>query len=202
MHFLLKTIIALAAALVSAHGHPKDRGNDLHCPEDFHVGFVHNSYTFNAPVPKFTDITKSFYDASWYGGAVVSNTTGTDNVPGATRAGDLNGYFFETLTAYSSGPSHLEYTLRGDPYTFTPPNSTAFPTVRFAGYVEALRIEGICSGRATYIDVITYICSADEVAGYDWWYTAHQGVFPGLAAKVGATVMAGDCPAEGHCSKD
>ncbi|KAJ7022109.1 hypothetical protein C8F04DRAFT_245776 [Mycena alexandri] len=200
MHFLVKTLFVLPL-LASAYARRKDYGNDLHCPEDFHVGFVHNSYTYNAPVDKFTNITKSFYDVSWYGGAVVSKTTGTDNVPGATRAGNLDGYFLETLTAYSFGPSGLEYTVRGDPFTYALPNSTAVP-VRFSGYVEALRIQGICSGRATYIDVITYVCSADKVTGYDWWYTAHEGVFPALAAKMGATVMAGDCPQETRCYKD
>ncbi|KAJ7742890.1 hypothetical protein B0H16DRAFT_1019435 [Mycena metata] len=191
MNFLVKTVFFLPL-LASSHAHRKDYGNDLRCPEDFHVGFVHNRYAYNAPVDKFTTITKSFYDALWYGGAVVSKTSGTDNVPGATRAGNLDGYFHETLTAYSFHPSALEYTIRGDPYTYAPPNSTAAP-VRFASYSETMRIESSCSGRATYIDLITYICSADKVTGYDWWYTAHESVFPALAAKVGATVMAGDC---------
>ncbi|KAJ7742888.1 hypothetical protein B0H16DRAFT_1890187 [Mycena metata] len=189
--FFLKALSSLVLT-ASVHAQHTERGNDLHCPEGFDVGFVHDSYTFNAPVHKFTDPTKSFFDISWYG-ITLTNTTGTDNVPGATRSGSLDGgYFHETLTAYSVHPSALEYTVRGDPYTYAPPNSTAAP-LAFAGYVETTRIESICSGRATYIDLISYICSADQVAGYDFAHKLHQGVFPALAEPVGATVMAGDC---------
>ncbi|KAJ7022879.1 hypothetical protein C8F04DRAFT_1272072 [Mycena alexandri] len=90
-------------------------------------------------------------------GATVINTTGTDNVPGTTRSGD-----------FADRPYHE--TL-----------------IAFAGYLETLRFESICSSRTTYIDVITYICSAGKIAGYDLWYTLHQSVFPALVAQAGAT---------------
>ncbi|KAJ7181048.1 hypothetical protein C8R46DRAFT_1071306 [Mycena filopes] len=193
MRFLSTPFAALI--LLSSVTAYKSQGYELDvpCPEGFLDGFVHNSYTYNAPPQKFINITKS-YDASWYGGAVVSNTTGTDNVPGATRAGNLDGDFFETLTAYSSGPAHLEYSYRGAPYTFTMPNSTAPSNVQFSSYGETFRFEGICSGRATYIDVITYMCSVDQTAGYDWWFGGHQGIFSAVAERVGATEFMGNCP--------
>ncbi|KAJ7181041.1 hypothetical protein C8R46DRAFT_1211326 [Mycena filopes] len=192
----LSTPFAALILLSSVNAVPLERaleqGNDLHCPEGFHAGFVHNSYTYNVSADKFIDITKSFYDNSWYG-AVVNSTTGTDNVVGATRAGNANGDFNETLTAYSLQPSALEYTYLGAPYTYTPTNSTA-ATVHYASYAETLRVESVCDGRATYLDIIEYLCSAEQVPGYDLGFLAHEIVFPALAARVGATAMDGDCP--------
>ncbi|KAJ7816091.1 hypothetical protein B0H14DRAFT_2845416 [Mycena olivaceomarginata] len=145
-------------------------------------------YTYNAPVDKFTNLTKSFFELKWYAGAIVSNTTGTDNVPGATRSGPLGGtaVFNETLTMYSMHPDEFTFSFHGAPYVFGGQHVTA--------YAETMRFEGICSGKATYIDVITYLCSNDSIAVYDATYTAHMVSFQGLATSVGATVMAGDCP--------
>lgn len=48
------------------HGSVEHVPHDIHCPEHSQVGFVHNSYTYNAPLHEFTDITKSFFDIQWY----------------------------------------------------------------------------------------------------------------------------------------
>ncbi|KAJ7117581.1 hypothetical protein C8R44DRAFT_791042 [Mycena epipterygia] len=165
--------------------------NDLHCPKGSYTGFVHNSYAYNAPLHKFTDITKSFFHEVWYANTHVSNTTGTDNVPGATRAGYFVGHFNETLTAYLLRPDELSYTYHGRPYTFAAPNRRP---IYFPRYAETLRFMSICGGRATFIDVNTYLCSDDQIAAHDVWYSTHMTTFKGLAVKVGATVLAGDCP--------
>ncbi|KAJ7250509.1 hypothetical protein B0H12DRAFT_1234387 [Mycena haematopus] len=156
-------------------GSPHPVTDDIHCPTDAYTSFIHNSYTYKAPLHKFTNITKSFFDISWYAGTIVTNTTGTDNVPGATRSGPYAGTTYnETLTAID--------TTRPDALEFSD------PAVR-----EHLRW--------TYIDVITYLCSDNQLAVYTTWYMIHMSAFAALAAKLGAPIMAGDCPQESHCYK-
>ncbi|KAF8216920.1 hypothetical protein K438DRAFT_1704054 [Mycena galopus ATCC 62051] len=166
--------------------------NDIPCPADSSAGFVHNSYTYIAPLFKFMNITESFFDESWYAGTIVTNTTGTDNVPGATRAGPFGtATFNETLTMYHKSSDALMYSFHGKGVILSPPNQR---TYRFDGYAETMRLESICDGSATYIDLITYLCSNDSAAAYDLWYTTHMSTFETMAAKLGAPVLAGDCP--------
>ncbi|KAJ7088550.1 hypothetical protein C8R43DRAFT_1050737, partial [Mycena crocata] len=123
----------------------------------------------------------------WDGGFPATSTTGVDNIPGATRGGVFaGGAFNETLTMYLARPDALEFTLHGIGGTFA--------HVRLDGYAETARFESICSGRATYIVVVTYVCSPDQAAAYDFWYTSHMDVFEALATRIGTTVLAGDCP--------
>ncbi|KAJ7918669.1 hypothetical protein B0H13DRAFT_2435201 [Mycena leptocephala] len=166
---------------------------DIRCPSNSHVGFLHNSYTYNAPLYKFTNITGSFFDSSWYvRGIPTITTTGIDNVPGATRAGVVgNSTFNETLTMYSMYPDALIYSYHGQPITYVLPN---VPPAHFYGYAETMRFESICGGKATYIDLLSYMCSNDQVAAYNLWYLDHMSTFEGMAANLGATVLAGDCP--------
>ncbi|KAJ6570534.1 hypothetical protein DFH09DRAFT_1313131 [Mycena vulgaris] len=90
---------------------------NLRCPKGSYPNFVHNSYTYNTPLAKFTNITKSFFDIAWYGSA--SKMTGTDNVPGATCGGNSTGsWYTDTLAAYLAHPDVLEYTIHGDPFFF------------------------------------------------------------------------------------
>ncbi|KAF8216918.1 hypothetical protein K438DRAFT_1953805 [Mycena galopus ATCC 62051] len=172
-----------------------DVSNDIACPADSSAGFVHNSYTYIAPLSKFTNITESFFDLSWYAGTIVTNTTGTDNVPGATRSGPFAGAtaYNETLTMYHRRSDGLMYSFHGKGLTYSPPNQRPY---RFDGYAETMRLESICDGSATYIDLITYLCSNDSTAAYDLWYTIHMSTFQTMAAKIGAPVLAGDCPRE------
>jgi hypothetical protein len=123
----------------------------------------------------------------------VSNTTGTDNVPGATRSGPLvgNNVFNETLTMYSAHPDALMYTYHGKAVTYPAPNGSP---VYFHGYAETMRLDSICDGKGTYIDLITWVCADEQIAAYNIWYTAHASSFEGMAAGLGATVLAGDCP--------
>ncbi|KAJ6570528.1 hypothetical protein DFH09DRAFT_1362658 [Mycena vulgaris] len=196
MHFtpLSKTLcVALLCLIFPARGHeshyPVVR-NDLHCPKGLYTGFVQNSYTYNRPLHKFTNITGSFFDPSWYG-APATNTTGIDNVPGATRSGSFGGStFHETLTMYFAGPDVLMSTVHGKPWINVAPNQTP---LQFGDYVETIRFQSICGGKATYIDVISYLCSDDQTAAYNLTYTDHMVYFETLAANIGATVLAGDC---------
>ncbi|KAJ7711453.1 hypothetical protein B0H16DRAFT_1745192 [Mycena metata] len=106
------------------------------------------------------------------GGLLTTAMTGTDNVPGATRFGPVdkhNSKFTYALPGFHHSPAHID------------------------AYAETMRFESICAGRATYIDLLTYICSNDTATAYKVWYTAHMFVFPALAADLGATVLAGDC---------
>lgn len=73
MHFalLLKTLSVVLLGLASAArshelSHHPSVQNDLHCTKGMHAGFIHNSYTYNAPLHEFTNITGSFFDAAWY----------------------------------------------------------------------------------------------------------------------------------------
>ncbi|KAJ7108861.1 hypothetical protein C8R43DRAFT_1139915 [Mycena crocata] len=184
------TVAALCLVLSLAHEHHSTR-NDIHCPEGSQTTFLHNSYTYIAPLHKFTNITSSFFDILWYGNSPTNSTEGTDNTPGAVRVGlfGTGGTWRETLKAYTSQPDVLEYTYHGIPTTWGSVN-----TVEFGPYAETMRLESICGGRATFIDLITYICSPDQTKAYDLWYVLHMATFQGLATQVGATVMAGDCP--------
>ncbi|KAJ7312399.1 hypothetical protein DFH08DRAFT_973477 [Mycena albidolilacea] len=143
--FLLARVLSVAILLLSNRAHGHVMGNDIQCPAGSHASFVHNSYTYNAPLHKFTNITKSWFN-------IQCNTTGTDGVPGTTRSGVFGGApFNETLTMYDR--PHLgafAYSFHGDALTYSPPNKSA---VHFDGYAETMRLEGICNGRATYIDI-------------------------------------------------
>jgi hypothetical protein len=41
--------------------------DDPHCAPGMHAVFVQNAAQFDAPLHKFTKITESFFDDSWYG---------------------------------------------------------------------------------------------------------------------------------------
>ncbi|KAJ6563277.1 hypothetical protein DFH09DRAFT_920304 [Mycena vulgaris] len=168
------------------------RHNDLHCPEGYGVSFVHNSYTYNAPFHAFTNLTSSFYNIVWTGGVPAAQTTGTDNVPGATRSGPwFGGVFNETLTMYHLDDELYIWTYHGAAYTYAPAGQT--PT-HLAAYAETTRFESICSGTATYIDIHTYLCSDNPTVTYSLLYTLHMVTFQDLAQSANATVLGGDCP--------
>ncbi|KAJ6549080.1 hypothetical protein DFH09DRAFT_1281536 [Mycena vulgaris] len=172
--------------------------DDLQCPRGYSPTFLHNSYTYNAPLSKFTDITKSFFAIQWYpyadskGGATVTGTAGTDNVPGATRAGVFGGApFNETLTAYSTRSDGMAYTMHGImPLSIAVGNPRP---LRVASYAETKRFQSICGGKATYIDLITWLCSDDQITAYSAFYNTHMSTVQNLAATIGTTVLAGDC---------
>ncbi|KAJ6456100.1 hypothetical protein C8R45DRAFT_943767 [Mycena sanguinolenta] len=117
--------------------------NDIHCPTASYTTFVHNSYAYVAPVHKFTAVTQSFFDNSWYDNSVVTNTTGTDNVPGATRSGTYGGSpYSDTLTMYTAHPDALVFSYRStEPITY--------PALRIYAYAETTQFASICGGEAT-----------------------------------------------------
>jgi hypothetical protein len=92
---------------------------------------------------------------------------------------------------YSMYPDALIYSYHGQPITYALPN---VPPAHFYGYAETMRFESICGGKATYIDLLSYMCSNDQVAAYNLWYLDHMSTFEGMAANLGATVLAGDYP--------
>ncbi|KAJ7625591.1 hypothetical protein FB45DRAFT_1060263 [Roridomyces roridus] len=147
MHFSALAILATCLFFNAVRGHEEYSPSDIRCPKGSHNVFVHNSYTYIAPLREFTDLTGSFFNLTWYAGSTVSKTTGEDNVPGATRSGPaLGGRFDEELIAITAHPDDkFEYTYHGEPATFN--------GVDYEGYVETLRFESICGGKATYIDV-------------------------------------------------
>ncbi|KAJ7631407.1 hypothetical protein DFH06DRAFT_703294 [Mycena polygramma] len=158
---LLSLITAIDFAFVPTNVHSYYVRDDIHCPKGSKVGFFHNAYSYNAPLPKFTNITGSFFHIAWYGGSPATNTAGTDNVPGATRSGSWDGGSFnQTLTMYSMHSDALAYTYHGEPFNYAPRNG---PHLYFARYIETIRFESICGGKATYIAVLAYLCSDDQV---------------------------------------
>ncbi|KAJ7625592.1 hypothetical protein FB45DRAFT_1060264 [Roridomyces roridus] len=187
MYFSALAILATCLFLNLVHGHEVYSPSDIRCPKGSLNIFVHNSYTYLAPLDEFTDVTGSFFNLTWYANTPVNETTGEDNVPGATRSGPwLGGIFHEVLTAITAHPDDkFEYTYQGEPATFN--------GVDFEGYVETLRFESICGGKATYIDVLTYACSRQQIVAYSDWYGLHDSAFPSLAASVGARIFNGDC---------
>ncbi|KAJ7625589.1 hypothetical protein FB45DRAFT_835856 [Roridomyces roridus] len=184
----LSSFAIFAAFLVTGQAYPYVP-SDIHCPSGSHHGFLHNSYTYLAPLHKFTAITGSFFNVTWYANTIVNATTGMDNVPGATRSGPASAEtsFHETLTAFTSYPGDmLEYTYHGA--------ATSDNGVDLEGYAETLRFRSICGGKATYMDIVTYFCSRQRIAAYDIFYQGHLVSFPGIATEIGAPVFEGDCP--------
>jgi hypothetical protein len=115
-----------------------------------------------------------------------------DNVPGATRAGHWRGSAFnETLTMYSKHMDAYIFSFHGQGLTLAPPNE---PAVTWESYVDTISFQSICSGKATHIDILTYICSDNPIPTYDFSYTLHMSTFEGMAAGLAAPVLAGDCP--------
>ncbi|KAJ7289367.1 hypothetical protein C8J57DRAFT_1046448 [Mycena rebaudengoi] len=202
MHQALNAFITALFCLVittNAHGHTRPL-NDLPCPPGFKHSFVQNSYQFDGPLEKFTSLTGSFFDLSWYAGGEIINTTGTDNIPGATRVGPFDPFrpelFNETLTMYETGPGLLQWTFTGPGATLTYPSRTG-EVIRFQYYAESQRYESICGGTATYIHAMTHICSDNPSLAYDLFYRLHQGAFNGfdaISARVNTKAFTGDCP--------
>ncbi|KAJ7650921.1 hypothetical protein FB45DRAFT_859578 [Roridomyces roridus] len=195
--FLFAAIVSLSTTNfpASAQVPPVLKHNDIHCPAGYQVSFVHNDYTYLGDFQAFTNITGSFYDILWTGGVPATSTTGTDNVPGATRAGPwFGGVFNETLTYYHLDDELYIWTYHGATFTYAP-NGTAILTM--AAYAETTRFESICSGAGVYIDIHTYICSDNPPLAYDLLYSLHMVTFQQLALNASALVLAGDCPNRG-----
>ncbi|KAJ7464581.1 hypothetical protein FB451DRAFT_441584 [Mycena latifolia] len=186
-------LLSLTVSATQAHksDHPLVR-NDIICPKGSYTSFVRNNYAYNAPLDKFTDITKSFFNLTWY----VSRCDHHENDRHRQRPWrDSLGRFGRRIHRNTDGvpqtPGCARVQLPWEPYTYAPPNQKP---LHFPGYAETIRFESICGGTATYFDAIAYVCSDDQMAAYDTWYTLHMVAFPGLATEVGAKVLAGDCP--------
>ncbi|KAJ7756851.1 hypothetical protein DFH07DRAFT_820181 [Mycena maculata] len=189
---LFATVLCLGH-IFQAHADlsPALKHNDLHCPEGYDITFVHNAYTYNAPFHAFTNLTSSFFEIVWTGGVPATSTTGTDNVPGATRSGPwFGGVFNETLTMYHLDDELYIWTYHGATFTYAPGGQ---PPVTMQAYAETTRFESICSGTATYIDIHTYLCNDNPEVVYSLLYTLHMVTFQTLAQNANATVMGGDC---------
>ncbi|KAJ6534605.1 hypothetical protein DFH09DRAFT_1325230 [Mycena vulgaris] len=146
MHFtfLIKALgIVVLGSISTAHAYDSSPYpavlNDTKYPKGSSTGFVHNSYTYNAPLAKFTNTTQSFFHVARYvssilrfltfappppadrhpgtqAGAPATKTIGADNIPGATLAVTLGGGAYnETLTAQFPYPGVLAYTVLGAP---------------------------------------------------------------------------------------
>ncbi|KAJ7849282.1 hypothetical protein B0H13DRAFT_2361302 [Mycena leptocephala] len=201
---ILSLVPSLRALNTSTHPVVSD---DVECPSGYSPTFVHNTYTYNGALKEFTDIagrSSTFSGISYVPcppfsilarrlkrsqpSATLLNTTGADNIPGATRAGVFGGTpFNETLTAYDTRPDALFFTVHGN-------LPLALGAFNIVGSAETKRFQSICSGKATYIDVLTYLCSDDQTATYDLFYNIHTTAFQNLAVTIGTTVLAGDCP--------
>ncbi|KAJ7458868.1 hypothetical protein FB451DRAFT_1272720 [Mycena latifolia] len=166
--------------------------DDITCPTDAKITFIHNSYTYNAPMKNFTDVMGSFYGIKWTGGVLPNNTTGQDNVVGASRSSNyFGGVFNETLTMILERPDAYSYTYHGVPFPVAFPNQ---PVVQFYNYAETLRVLSICSGKATYIDFVTYLCTDNPIHAYNLLETElHQAAVQAVAQTANATIMPGDC---------
>ncbi|KAK6983966.1 hypothetical protein R3P38DRAFT_2744756, partial [Favolaschia claudopus] len=195
LHLLLCLVSIPVFVLVNATGgYSPYISSDIHCDKNAHTSFILNTYKYYAPLHKFTNLTKSFFDESWYEGTIVSNTTGIDNVPGATRAGDVGGiHFNETLTMYTSHADALAYAYHGKGFTASGQGVNFGSSVKLYSYTEAFRFESICGGQATLIDARAYACSNNPIAAYDSWTVLHDLTFTALAGRVKAPVFTGDC---------
>jgi hypothetical protein len=59
-------VIALLGFLLPSHTHGSmhHTPNDIHCPADLHISFIHNSHTCYAPLGQFTNFTDWFFNQS------------------------------------------------------------------------------------------------------------------------------------------
>ncbi|KAJ7312757.1 hypothetical protein DFH08DRAFT_821917 [Mycena albidolilacea] len=92
---------------------------------------------------------------------------------------------------YSKHSDVLMFSIHGQAVTYSLSNQAP---LHFDGYVEMMRFESICNGKAMYIDLISYLCTSDSAAVYDLLSSFHMSAFQEMAACLGATVLAGDCP--------
>ncbi|KAJ7481692.1 hypothetical protein FB451DRAFT_1555918 [Mycena latifolia] len=171
--------------------------DDVVCPPGSEITFLHDHYTYNAPMKAFVDQVGSFMEIVWTGGIATDISTGEDNVPGCTRSGVyFGGRFNETLTMIVDRPDSFSYTYHGIEFPVAIPGR---PKVIFYNYAETLRVHSICEGRATYMDLVTSLCTDNPEHAYDLLHTyLHDLTFHALAENVGATVMYGDCPKKGE----
>ncbi|KAJ7444482.1 hypothetical protein FB451DRAFT_1149225 [Mycena latifolia] len=201
MHFtrLTQTLGAALLGLISianAQSRSVDPiiNDDVECPAGSEITFLHDHYTYNAPMKAFTDQVGSFFEI---GGVASDITTGKDNTPGSSRSGVyFGGRFNETLTMILERPDSFSYTYHGVEFPVAIPGR---PVVTFYNYAETLRVHSICQGRATYIDLVTSLCTDNPEHAYDLLHTyLHDLTFHAVAEKAGAAVMYGDCPKEGE----
>ncbi|KAF7308290.1 hypothetical protein HMN09_00677000 [Mycena chlorophos] len=196
-------VLLLAASALAADERYHSLG--VECPHADQRSFLHNTFAYNAPLHVFTNVVGSFFNDSWYADSVISETKGKDNVPGSMRLGPSGtkgtAIYNETLLEYIYHPnSMLQYSFSGAATWFAA--SPSAKATYFHGYTETMRLQSVCGGKATYIDLITWLCSDDQVA-CDIWNAAHLVSFSGIAGSVGATVMPGDCsvPTKPKCSE-
>ncbi|CAK5267242.1 unnamed protein product [Mycena citricolor] len=172
------------------------------CSAGLSAGFVHNEFAYVAPLSRFTDLAGSFFHGEWFGGndTTFTHTSGTDNVPGATRSGVFASddphlryaaNFTETLTHYAFRPgSFLHMSFRA----VVSIGSLDAGTLHQDTYSETVRFESVCAGHATYITFLARTCAQSQSGAYDFAYGTHLAAALGLKATVGAAIMSGDCP--------
>ncbi|KAJ7312496.1 hypothetical protein DFH08DRAFT_973564 [Mycena albidolilacea] len=122
--------------------------NNIDCPADLHISFIHNSHTCYAPLGQFTNFTDWFFNQSY---TLTTNTTSMDNVPSATRSS-------ETLTVYSKQSDTLALSYHRKTFKLT---SAKMPALLFGLYTEAICFESNCGGSTSV---------------YDMWYTVRAMV--------------------------
>ncbi|KAJ7481551.1 hypothetical protein FB451DRAFT_1394200 [Mycena latifolia] len=195
MHFTRLTAALGLLATAAAQSLSTDPivNDDVECPAGSQITFLHDAYTYNAPMKAFTDQVGSFFEIVWTGGVATDIATGPDNTPGSSRSGVyFGGRFNETLTMIVDRPDSFSYTYHGVEFPVAIPGR---PKVIFYNYAETLRVHSICQGRATYIDLVTSLCTDNPEHAYDLLHTyLHDLTFHAVAEKAGATVMYGDCP--------
>ncbi|KAJ7300394.1 hypothetical protein DFH08DRAFT_828496 [Mycena albidolilacea] len=156
--------VALLGFLLPSHTHGSmhHTPNDIHCPADLHISFVHNSYTYYAPSGQFTNLTDWFFDQSC---TLTTNTTGTDNAPGTTRSS-------ETLMVYSMHSDTLALSYHWKTFKLT---SAKMPALLFGPYTEAIRFGRLREASRATVEGRRRISASSRtpapVAVYDTWYT-------------------------------
>ncbi|KAJ7835758.1 hypothetical protein B0H14DRAFT_3706371 [Mycena olivaceomarginata] len=189
--------IALLALIFGNHAHGSELTpyvpNDLVCPPNSYARLYAQQLRIHRPAAQVHEPYQVVFSTyRGMAGTVITNTTGTDNLPGAARSGPFGGATYnETLSFYRKRSDLLTWSYLGKGLTFTLPGH---PTLTSLWLQRDVRIQSICGGQATYIDVLTFSCSDNQIANYDIWYTFHNSVFQEMAANLRAPVLAGDCP--------
>ncbi|KAJ7097106.1 hypothetical protein B0H15DRAFT_31723 [Mycena belliarum] len=189
---LIATLGLLSTASAQSLSIDPILNDDVECPAGSEITFLHDYYMFNAPMKAFKDQVGSFFEIVWTGGVATDIATGPDNTPGSSRSGVyFGGRFNETLTMILDRPDSFSYTYHGVEFPVAIPGR---PKVIFYKYAETMRVHSICGGRATYMDLVTSLCTDNPEHAYDLLHTyLHDLTFHQLAANVNATAMYGDC---------
>jgi hypothetical protein len=133
----------------------------------------------------------------------LTNTTGQDNVPGATRSGTVgDSPFTEVLLefAHSGSDEMMLFWKLETGTTFVwnmktiNPIITTQPQNVTISYFQRIFVKSICEKKAAYVWLMTTYCSDKPLLAHQLYDQHDQKILQDLSARLGAVEFEGACP--------